>query len=64
MTLKIGMQHRVLKYFEVYSNDDPGLTLTYLTARTNLASYTVVREKGKTTDFSEHIVVYDINVCR
>ena len=30
MTLKLGMQHWVLEYYQVYSNDDPGLTLTYL----------------------------------
>ena len=35
-TLKIGMQHRVLEYYQVYSNDDPGLTLTYFTARSDL----------------------------
>ena len=28
MTLKLGMQHRVLEYYQVYANDDPGLTLT------------------------------------
>ena len=28
MTLILGMQHRVLKYYQVCSNDDPGLTLT------------------------------------
>ena len=28
MTLKLGMQHRVLEYYQVGSNDDPGLTLT------------------------------------
>ena len=27
-TLKPGMQHRVLEYYQVCSNDDPGLTLT------------------------------------
>ena len=32
MTLKVGMQHRVLEYYQVCSNDDPGLTLTYFTA--------------------------------
>ena len=26
MTLKFGMQHRVLEYYQVRSNDDPGLT--------------------------------------
>ena len=35
MTLKIDMQHRVLEYYQVYSNDDPGLTMTYFTARSN-----------------------------
>ena len=29
MTLILGMQHWVLKYYQVCSNDDPGLTLTY-----------------------------------
>ena len=33
MTLKIGMRHRVFEFYQVCSNDDPGLTLTYLTAR-------------------------------
>ena len=28
MTLKLGMQHCVLEYYQVYSNDDPGLTVT------------------------------------
>ena len=32
MTLKLGMQHRVLEYYQVCSNDDPGLTLTYFRA--------------------------------
>ena len=29
MTLKLVMQHWVLEYYQVYSNDDHGLTLTY-----------------------------------
>ena len=53
MTLKLGMQHRVLEYFQVYSNDDPGLTFTYFRARSDLFLYAVVWEKGKTMDFSE-----------
>ena len=36
MTFKLGMQHWVVKYYQVCSNDDPGLTLTYFTARSNL----------------------------
>ena len=64
MTLKICMQHRVLEYFQVCSNDDPELTLTYFTARSNLIPYAFVWEKGKIMDFSETIVVYDIKVGR
>ena len=64
MTLKVCMQHQVLKYFQIYSNDDPELTLTYFTARSNLISYAFVWEKGKIMDISETIVVYDIKVGR
>ena len=63
MTLKLGMQHRVLEYYQICSNDDPGLTLTYFTARSNLVPYAFVWEKGKTMDFSETIVVYDLKLA-
>ena len=49
---------------QLLPNDAPGLTLTYFTARSNLVSYAFVREKVKTMDFSETIVVYDIKVGR
>ena len=50
--------------YHVCSNDNPGftLTLTYFTARSYLVLYAFVWEKGKTMDFSETIVVYDIKV--
>ena len=60
MNLKVCMLHWVLKYYQVCSNDDPGLTLTYFTARLNLVLYAFVWEQVKTMDFSETIVVYDI----
>ena len=47
MTLKGGMQHRVLKYYQVCSNDDPGVTLTYFTARSTLVPDAFVWEKVK-----------------
>ena len=47
MALKLGMQHRVLVYYQVYSNNDPRLTLTYFIARSNLVPYAFVWEKGK-----------------
>ena len=34
-----GMQHRVLKYYRIYSNGDPGLTLTYFSAKSILVPY-------------------------
>ena len=62
MTLKVGMQHRVLEYFQICSNDDPELTLTYFTARSNLIPYAFVWERGKTrtvrgSDYSPAIVL-------
>ena len=63
MTLKLDMQHQVLEYFQIYSNGDPGLTLTYFTARSNLVTFAFVCEKGKTLDFSETIVIYDLKLA-
>ena len=63
MTLNFGMHHWVLEYYQVCSNDDPGLTLTYFTARLNLVPYAFVWEKGKTVFFSETIVVYDLKMA-
>ena len=62
MTLKRGILHRVLKYYQVCSNDDPGLTLTYFTPRSNLVPYAFVWEKDKTMDFSKNIEVCDIKI--
>ena len=60
MTCKLGMQHRVLEYYQVCLNDDPGLTFTYFTTRSNLVPYAFILEKGKTVD----IVVCDVKVGR
>ena len=43
--MKLGMQHQGLKLYKVYINDDPGLTLTFFTARSNWVTYTL--EWGK-----------------
>ena len=56
------MQHLVLEYYQLCSNDYPRLTLTYVRARSNLVPYAFVWEKGKTIDFSETFVVCDIKV--
>ena len=62
MTLKLGIQHCVLEYYQVCLNDAPGLTLSYFTARSKLVPYAFVWEKVKIMDFSETIVVCDIKV--
>ena len=64
MTLKLSIQHQVLEFYQVCSNDAPGLTVTYFMARSNLVLYAFLWEKVKTMDFSETIVVYDIKVGR
>ena len=64
MTLKLSIQHCVLEHYQIYSNDAPGLTLTYFTAKSNLVPYAFIRQKVKTMDFSGTIVVYDIKVGR
>ena len=51
MTLKLGMLHRVFEYYQIYSNYELGLTLTYFTARSNLVPYAFVWEKGWLQNF-------------
>ena len=36
MILKFGMQHRGFMLYKICINGDPGLTLTYFTAKSNL----------------------------
>ena len=64
MSLKVCMPHWVLEYYQVCSNDDRGLTLTYFMGRSNLVPYAFVWEKVKTMYFLETIVVCDIKVGR
>ena len=33
MILKLGMKHQAMELYKVYINYDPGMTLTYFTAR-------------------------------
>ena len=39
MTLGLGMKHWDVDAYQVCSNNDPRLTLTYLTSRSSFASY-------------------------
>ena len=54
VTLNLGIHYWVLEYYQVCSNDDPGLTLTYFTARSNLVPYAFIWEKGKTGIFRNY----------
>ena len=38
--LNFGMQHQGLKLYKVHINDEPGLTLTYFTAKSNWVAHT------------------------
>ena len=38
MILKLGMQHRGLELYKVCINDEHGLTLTFLSERSNLVA--------------------------
>ena len=53
MTLKLGMQHQVIEYYQICSTDDPGLSLTYFMAGSYLVPYAFVWEKDKTMDFQK-----------
>ena len=61
---KLGMKHRGLQPIIVCSNDNPGVTLTYFTERSNLETLAFVWEKVKTVDFSQTIEECDLKVGR
>ena len=63
MTLNLGMHHRVFKYYQVGSNDDPGLTLINLPSGQIWSLMLSYGKKGKTMGFSETIVVYDLKIA-
>ena len=55
------MQHRGLQPIIVCSNDDPGVTLTYFTARSNLVTQAFLYEN---VDFSATLATSDLKVKR
>ena len=59
-----GLESWVFEYYQMYSSDDPGLTLTYFTTMSNLVPYAFVWKKGKTMNVYETIKVNDIKVGR
>ena len=60
ISTKLSIKHRGLQPIIVCSNDDPRVTLTYLTARSNLVTKAFLWEKVKTVNFSETIAASDL----
>ena len=56
------MYHRGFQLIIVYSNDDPGMTLTYFAARSNLVTKAFLQEKVKIVNFSETIAASDLKL--
>ena len=46
MVLKLGMKHQAVDLYKVYINHDPGMTLTYFTARSSLVPHAFEWGKG------------------
>ena len=62
--MNFGIQYPELQPVIVCSNDDPGVTLTYFTAKSKFVTYVFLWEKVKTVDFSETIAASDLKVGR
>ena len=58
------MQHQGLQPIIVCLNVDPGVTVTYFTARSNLVTLVFLWEKVKTVDLPETIASSDLKVGR
>ena len=61
MTLKVGMQHWVLEYYQICSNDD-WVDLDLFYGKVKFGPLCFEWEKVKTMDFSETIGVSDIKL--
>ena len=64
ISTKLGMYNPGLQPIIVCSNYDPGVTLAYFSARSNLVTYVFQLEKVKRVDFSETIAAIDLKVGR
>ena len=47
MILKLGIKHQAMELYKVCINHDPGMTLTFFTARSTLAAHALECEKKK-----------------
>ena len=58
--MKLCMKHQRPKPFIICANYDPGLTLTYFTARSIFATYAFTWENVTIVDSLESIASYDL----
>ena len=58
------MQHRGLQPIIGFSNDDPGVILTYFTARSNLVTGFSIDKSENSIFFIETIAASDLKVSR
>ena len=60
--MKIGMKHHRCKSIIFCSMDNPGLTLTYFTARSNFAAFALILENVTLMDSLEKIASCDMEL--
>ena len=56
---KLGILHRHLEPYNIYTNGDPGLTLPFLWSRSNVFPNAFVLKNATAVDFTEIIEVYE-----
>ena len=54
MTLNFIIQHLLLKFYQIHSNDDPMLAFDLFTKRSNRPLYAFIREKSSIEGFSRN----------
>ena len=64
MSLKLGIQHWELEYYQMCSNDDPRLNFDLFMQMSTLVLYVAVWENTYMVDYSETIEVYDTEVIK
>ena len=53
MTLKLGIRRWLLRCYQICSNYDAGLTLTYFSTRSILVPFVFTRENSSAVDYQE-----------
>ena len=62
LLLKLDMYHQVTEYYQMCTNADPLLTLTYFSSRSNLVPWAFEWRKGETLYLSKTVLSCDMKV--